>query len=408
MSKSHIDLPAYVQQFRELGSVDALARARRSNRVHVLLNLRKAVARGLLRPAELEYPTDAAVRPSPVRQTNPEQEALQVLHDRRENSKQQALLRASQTEVSQLEAELEAVRQQNELLMALDQTRRYGQIPRYDSTKGQAVPVLILSDLHVDEVVDPAQVPGCANSYNPEIAKSRIRKAFQHGLFMVETMRNMAKIDTMCLALLGDLISGEIHEELAATNAMTPIQAVVYAQELLGEGIEYLLQHGNFNKIVIPCSYGNHDRIHKQIRTKDGAANSYSWLIYNMLAKQFRSEKRLDWHIATGYHNYIKFWDTTIRFHHGDAINYGGGVGGITIPIRKAIAQWNTVCPATVDCLAHFHQMLDGGDFVCNGTTVGFSEYALRIKARFERPRQVLALIDQKRGKTLTSEVFVE
>lgn len=334
--------------------------------------------------------------------------AKQELQVKKVQSEKRALLRASQDEVRQLEARVEELSAERDVLLALDAHQWSGKIPTYTSTKSNATPVLVLSDLHLEERVDPRQVSGCDNEYNPEIAQERLEKVFQHGLFMVETLRHMAKIDTMCLAMLGDIITGGIHDELAETNAMTPIEAVLFAQEQLGRGIEYLLSKGGFNKIILPCSYGNHGRDSEKSRAKDGAEHSYEWMLYHMLAKNFRDEKRLDWHIATGYHNYVRFWDTTVRFHHGDAINYGGGVGGITIPIRKAIANWNTVCAADLDVQGHFHQMLDGGDFISNGSLIGYNEYSLRIKARFERPRQALFLLDQEKGKTLTSEVFVD
>jgi len=385
------------------GNLTMAAQERGMARSTLRDHMRLATQEGLLDVAKV-----AGLKTLVADEINCVASAKEALKEKREAAAQRATLKASQDEVKELQAQVEAMEKERDALLEMEHHKWTGRIPTYNSSKGNAIPILMVSDLHLDERVDPAQIAGCENEYNPEIAKARLQKVFQHGLFMIDVMRGMAKIDQMALAILGDLQSGAIHDELVETNHMTPIQAALFAEEELGKGIEHLLSKGNFDKIIIPTSHGNHDRDTDKSRCKDGAAHSLAWLVYRMLAKNFRNEKRLEWHIATGYHNYVKFWDTTVRFHHGDNITYSGGVGGITVPIRKAIANWNTVHPTTYDLMGHFHQKTDGGDFVVNGSLVGYSEYSLSIKARFERPCQTLVLLDQKMGKTLTAEVFVE
>ena len=55
-----------------------------------------------------------------------------------------------------------------------------------------------------------------------------------------------------------------------------------------------------------------------------------------------------------------------------------------------------------------FHQFFDGGNFVANGSMVGWNAYAIAIKAKFEKPKQVLFLIDKKRGKTVTCPIYFD
>lgn len=93
---------------------------------------------------------------------------------------------------------------------------------------------------------------------------------------------------------------------------------------------------------------------------------------------------------------------------HGHAIRYGGGVGGIYIPINKAIAQWDKSERADLTVFGHFHQQRDGGNFICNGSLIGYSSFAQSIKADFEKPKQCLFLIDSKRGKTCTWPILVD
>ena len=86
----------------------------------------------------------------------------------------------------------------------------------------------------------------------------------------------------------------------------------------------------------------------------------------------------------------------------------GGGVGGIYIPTNKAIGQWNKGRNVDLDVFGHFHQARDGGNFICNGSIIGYNAFAVSIKADFEAPRQQLFLIDSKHGRTCTWPILMK
>jgi hypothetical protein len=130
--------------------------------------------------------------------------------------------------------------------------------------------------------------------------------------------------------------------------------------------------------------------------------------MYAALAAHFRNEPRVEFLVAMGYHSYVELYGKTIRFHHGHAINYGGGVGGITIPVKKAIANWQRGRKADLDCFGHFHQFMDGGTFIANGSMIGYNAFALQIKAEFEKPKQAFFLWDKTRGKTVTAPILFD
>ncbi len=110
--------------------------------------------------------------------------------------------------------------------------------------------------------------------------------------------------------------------------------------------------------------------------------------------------------VEQGYHNWLTVQGYDVRFHHGDAVRYAGGVGGVTIPLRKKIAQWNKRRKAHLDVLGHFHQFIDGWDFVGCGCLVGYDAYALEIAADFQQPTQTFLVIDRDYGKVLACPVF--
>ena len=138
------------------------------------------------------------------------------------------------------------------------------------------------------------------------------------------------------------------------------------------------------------------------------AKNSYEWLLGKILEGELAGVPGVDVYVADGAHEYLDVYGTTIRFHHGDDVRYQGGVGGLAIPLRKACDSWDSFKVADITVIGHWHQFVDYGFAIVNGSLIGYNAYALSIKARFEPPRQAFFLIDKDRGKTLVAPVFVE
>ena len=272
----------------------------------------------------------------------------------------------------------------------------------------ESVVFAIASDWHAEENIDPKTIAGVYNKYNPDIFKSRANRFFSKITYLTEMVRVKTKVDTMVLALLGDMINGYIHEEMVEDNFMSPTEACVLVKKVVKAGIDYLLANAGIKNLIIPCCWGNHGRTTQKRRIATGAANSFEWLMYKDLEDHYEKDKRVTFHVADGYHNYLDVYGYTIRFHHGDSLQYGGGVGGITVPVNKAIAKWNTIKPAYLDVFGHFHQFIDGGNFICNGSLCGYNSFALSIKAAYERPQQAFFVIDKKHGKTVVCPIIVE
>lgn len=274
---------------------------------------------------------------------------------------------------------------------------------------GEATAVIMGSDWHIEEYVDPLTING-KNSYTLNTAWNSACNFFANGCKLIQICRKDIKINNLVLAFLGDLISGYIHDELIEDNQLSPTQASIEAFNLIVSGIQYLLDKSGCNNIIVVCKYGNHGRTTQKYKVSTAYKNSYEWMVYNFLQKHFEGEKRLTFIIEKSYHTYVPIYGFPIRFHHGDYVKYQGGIGGLTIPLNKAIAQWNKARPAYLDVLGHWHQLqLDTGSYAycCNGSLIGFNAFAISIKASYELPQQGFFLIDKKRGKTITAPIFV-
>lgn len=278
--------------------------------------------------------------------------------------------------------------------------------PATKSKGSEATCVWVASDWHTDEAIDGATINNL-NHFNPAIARNRAEKFFTSGLRLTNILAQDVRIENIVLALLGDFFTGHIHSDFMELTDTQPIHAIIRVQNMIASGIQYILDNSNYN-LVIPCHSGNHARLTEKTRFATENGHSLEFYMYNFLADHFKGEKRVRFVIPTGYHSYLDIYNFKIRFHHGHAIRYSGGVGGIYIPVNKAIAQWNKAFRADLDVFGHFHQMRDGGNFICNGSLIGYSTYALSIKADYEKPKQTLFLIDSKRGKTAVWPILLE
>ena len=109
--------------------------------------------------------------------------------------------------------------------------------------------------------------------------------------------------------------------------------------------------------------------------------------------------------------NIVEIDGFRIRFHHGHAVQYGGGIGGITIPVNKAIASWDRIQAADLTVFGHWHQFqwLRASKYVANGSLIGHSAYATRIKASYEPPCQAMIVIDHgRREVTRAMPIFCD
>lgn len=342
--------------------------------------------------------------------TTPVDPAEMLAADRQHRADQHAFVELKK----KYEAALAQIDRQSFALAYLDQIRE-GVPSTYTieaqqkgESTNEATPIVIASDWHSEEIVTPAQVSGL-NAHNLDINERRVTRFWQSSMNLIKNHLNPGvRINTVVLGLLGDFITGQIHEaENAENNALTPIPALMRVQAMIVEGINFWLNHTTYNYVVV-CKVGNHSRVTRRVRSASEAGHSLETLMYAYLAAQFQNEPRVKFVIDDGYHTYVNVYNKVLRFHHGHSILYQGGIGGLFIPAFKAVSQWDKAIRADYDIFGHFHQTKDGGKFLCNGSGIGYNAFALRIKADYEPPQQTLFLIDKKHGRTSTWPIFLE
>ena len=273
----------------------------------------------------------------------------------------------------------------------------------------EATAFALLSDWHVDEVVKAQEIGGI-NEFNDSICSKRVEELFDVIITLLDMCKSRSEIDTLVIGALGDFVSGYLHLDLIESNVMTPTEAVKKSVELLMSVIDSVLKSKRVKKIIFSGSVGNHGRITIKPPTKKSAEKNYEWLIYEFLVMLYaeRGEKRIRFILPEGMFNWLDVYGFRIRFSHGDGIKYMGGVGGVHIPLRKAIAQWNKAMRADLDCMGHWHTRESSKDYCINGSLIGYNQYAMRIKADYEKPQQSFFIMHPKYGKTAEFPMVLE
>lgn len=347
---------------------------------------------------------DVVTKHKPISEKAKVDIALQALRDKREGKETQ--ISTLREKVVELESELSTLAGFKKLTPQSSAIR-----PKSSAGTSESAAVVVWSDHHSEEEVLPGQVSG-KNEFNLEIYDRRFSQLVHGTLAWLNIEQHKTTIRTLVIAMLGDYFTNNIHEDAAESNLLAPMDAAYNAQSHLIGGIDYILAHTPEElELLIVCHSGNHARTTKKQRIATESGNSLEHYMYYVMRDHYKDNKRVKFQIATGYHSYVTFFDKyVVRFHHGHAIKYAGGVGGITISVNKAIAQWNKTMPGVaLDVFGHFHTHFDGGNFIANGSLIGLNAFAVSIKASYEKPSQTFFLINKKHlSKTMTALIYLD
>ena len=258
-----------------------------------------------------------------------------------------------------------------------------------------ATMVVLLSDVHCEEFVDAATV-NRLNHYSLEICDERLAELQRRFFQMLEHERRLADITRVVIWLGGDFITGAIHPDCVEVSQLAPMPACRWIGSRLRRFIDAVAD--NAESVIVATNSGNHGRATEKQRVATEEANSYEHFLYELMASEER-RKNVDWRVAQGHLNYVDLDGFVIRFCHGHAIRYSGGNYGVALPATKAIAAWDTFQRADLTCFGHYHSFgwLRAGRYVSNGSVIGHSAYAVKIKAPWEAPCQAGIVIDGKR-----------
>lgn len=318
----------------------------------------------------------------------------------------------AQKEKMRLSTELDAMKQALALVEKIEGSTI--QPPKWLTPKkpknSAATLVAMLSDTHFDEVVNPDEINGL-NAYNREIASMRLEKWAVNLIKMARHYLAGIEYDGIMIILGGDILSGDIHDELTQTNADTMLSSVLFWAQEIGAAIGLLTEE--FGSCHVVSVMGNHGRTTRKPRAKLRAKTNFDWLIAKMIERHFSADKRITFQIPESADALAKIYSTGLLITHGDQVNGGGGIGGIYPPIMRLRArkqQNHQAMGSGFDSLmmGHWHSYLSTPTLTINGSMKGFDEYAAISNFAFEPPQQAMLIVTPERGITIHAPIFCQ
>lgn len=332
----------------------------------------------------------------------------------------------AQTQVRELSAKLNAIHAHNE---SAEQVRKdiYGLAvidpnppkwtvkPRGKGGHG-SIPFAFWSDWHYGEVVNKEETGG-VNEYNRTIAKERVKRLVTNTIRLAKGFAfkdGSPPPEGMVIALGGDMISGDIHEELAETNDGTPLQGVGDCLDLLIWGIDAI--KAEFGKVFVPCVVGNHGRTTKKQRAKQAVYLSYEWNLYCMLERHYRNDPNVTIFVPGETDAFFRIAGQRFLLTHGNALGVKGGDGiiGALGPIARGAvklrsSEYKIGREFDYLIMGHWHQEIWLPRVIVNNALKGYDEYArLFLRADPSRPSQCLWFVHPEHGITARVSVYVD
>lgn len=282
--------------------------------------------------------------------------------------------------------------------------------PSGKAKAGVNVPTLLASDWHWGEVVDPKQING-VNEFNLAIAQRRARRMIETAVGLLQQHINGGKYPGIVFALGGDMMSGDIHDELSESNDVPVMPALLDLLGVLTWCIEQLAD--NFGNVFVPCVTGNHGRNTKKPRAKGRNFSNFDWLLYQFLSRQFRHDKRVQFLIPDGSDAHWQVFGHRYCMTHGDQFRGGDGMIGALGPIirgdhKKRSRNGQIDLGYDTLLLGHWHQLIQLQRLIVNGSLKGYDEYAAANNFGYEIPQQALWLTHSRHGITISMPVHLD
>lgn len=216
----------------------------------------------------------------------------------------------------------------------------------------EATEVLHISDWHIGEVDNI----GGFNRFNYNIACERVKTLTNKVLSWTKMHRSMYKVDELVVIATGDMISGEIHDELRRTNEFPAPEQCVKAAMLISKMINEL--SSSFNKVRVEYIVAdNHSRTTKKIEFAPGT-NSYNYIVGTMAKIILRDNQTVEFNLYPEIQHVVKVEGLQYLITHGNSIR--GGFAGIPYygMSRKLGAEALIRMNMDEDC--HFNRIVMG------------------------------------------------
>ena len=275
-------------------------------------------------------------------------------------------------------------------------------------SESEVVPGAHITDSHMGAVQEPDEIEEF-NEFNPEICENR-NIGFAHATIRwAHLHRNIYKINQLHVLMTGDLISGDIHDELKITNAFpTPVQ-VHRAAQVHTKQIALFAPH--FERVIVHfLTEDNHSRLTKKPQAKEAGKNSMNYLVGLLMEAYLEKHNNVEFNIYPQHAKVVSIADFNYLLMHGHGIKAWMGIPwyGIERRIaRESTARQHIIMRDIEQAKeigfnkvihGHFHTPFDSVKFACGGSVSGTDAFDHQ-HGRHSDPSQSVWMIHPKHGE---------
>lgn len=281
------------------------------------------------------------------------------------------------------------------------------------SSEEESVPILVLTDWHTNEVVKAGEAGGY--SYNLDVVRSRVNQTIDRTIAMTRRHLSGLRYPGIIAAILGDMISGSLHPELAESDEYGVLRSMLISRDLIVSCLKRLADE--FGRVFVPFALGNHGRIlDKKPRAKGYAERNADWIIYELVADALKDDPRFHFVNNPSGETVFSVYGMTFLATHGDRLGTKGGdgiIGAIGPIMRGSLKTFRSLESLGVDVdhiiMGHWHQQLHLPSVTVCGSLKGPDEYALRmLRTTAEDPSQTLLIVHPEHGITFRQPIFLK
>lgn len=260
------------------------------------------------------------------------------------------------------------------------------------------VTCLLLSDLHVEEAVNPKNV-GSTNAYNWDIMESRLDYLFNT---WYSEYRGEGK---GLIVIAGDVISGIIHDSLE--NATKPVAEAVHdLAELI---FKYILGASVIMPIEVLFVSGNHERLSSNIKATNKGFD-LGYLFAQILKAKLSISNDVVVEISTTGYIATDVNGRVVGAHHGDHHREAKSEGR-TFKVQEAFKNVLNVDVYHI-LEGHTHKFsyhnTNRGASIVNGSMIGSNNYGHTNGFVALRPSQTIIRFDEFGEVDNVKQVFLD
>ena len=237
-----------------------------------------------------------------------------------------------------------------------------------------------LCDLHYG-----ADINNAWNFYNSDVCRKRLCQYIDE----IDSIQNLHKTENCIVWANGDMISGNIHNEISVTNKENVIEQITGVSELIAEFLSELSKR--FSTVKFVSVSGNHSRLEtKEKSLKDERLDD---LVEWYLKARLQNFKNV---LIGDYHKL----DTTMYYITVRGLNYIGVHGDYDDSDSKIQALKSFVPVQVTGILfGHLHHnsvnTVQGTKTIMAGSFLGMDQYCIS-KRIYGMPQQLVCILNNK------------